>query len=118
VAGKFYRITHQIDQHLFQAERITGQGWRQILCRTDFKADPLVSGSSGIDTADFTQQLGRTEGGLLNSQAAGLNPGYIQNIVDQGQQIAGRTVQHIHVPLLFIGQVRGTQQLAYAHDPV
>ena len=116
--GELHRIVGVIDQNL------TDPGWvaNQPLGHTtlDVKHEFQAFGHAfvGYQVGDVFQHRVQTEFDPLHRKFAGLDLGKIQDVVDDPEQMSGRTLDFLHIVALARRQLGFKRQVTHADDGV
>ena len=116
--GELDGVTHQVEQHLPQPGFIQHHGRRHFLANAHFQGNTLLGGAQIEDVADIAQQPAHRHRAKVQSHLAGLNPGQVQDVVNQHQQAAAAGTDGVEVvTLLGVGN-RVIQQVTVADHRV
>src|SRR5690606_22010974 len=117
-AGAPERAVEQVQEELAQPLRIAAQRARNTLVPVYDQGQALVPRARLDQVRDLVEDRGQVERQLGDVQASGLEPGQIEQIVDQRQQRA-RGGAHVAQVVRLLRVERGlAEQLAEAEDAV
>ncbi len=116
--GKFQSIAQQIDENLPQAGRVAGQGVGHRGRNMAIEFETLLMGADGQLVEEVLQAVAQAEIRGLNGQLAGFDFREIENIVDEGEQGVGRTLDQAQAFALFGAEVGLKGQFGHTDDPV
>ena len=111
-------VAHQVEEHLAQAD---GVAVETVLDRgIDFQAqiDLALLGLGREEPEDVAHQLLEAEIPRAQCQAAGLDPGQVEDVVDQDEERLGGGADQLHLVALGGGETAPEQQLGHAEDAV
>ena len=115
--GELDGIADQVDQHLRQAQRIAPQAVRHVRGHLVFEDQLLFLRLGAQQVGQVVEDFVEIEILLLQLQAAGIDPGKIEDVVDDGQQqLAGAfdTAHVIHVARLERALLQQVRQADHA----
>ena len=102
---KFDCVTHQVDQHLGQAHRVTAECARHIWRNRVDNFQPLFIGLQRGGNGHRLQHLLQQEIRVVKLKTTRFDLREIQNVVDDGQQRAGGNIDFFEVILLARRQI-------------
>ena len=112
--GELHRISDQVEQDLLQARAVAVQCSRRIRRHPVDEGEALAFGDRCHQRGDLVQQWAQGEVGIRQLQPAGLDPGQVEGVVDQPEQMLAGPADCVHVAALARIQRRALQQLAHA----
>ncbi len=116
--GELDRVTDQIGQHLFEAQRIAQQRQRRVAIDQADQLQMLGVCSRGEDGQCVLDQITEVERDAVEHQLAGLDLGEVENLVDDSEQAVGGLLDGAQIILLARSEVAFLQQLGEAEDAV
>ena len=116
--GEFYRVADQVEQNLAQAAGIGRDHLRHVRLDMGAETDALGIGARGEQFHDIVADFARRHGLRLGLEAAGLDLGIVEQILDQGEQRACRGGNRADIGLLLERKIGVGEQLGHAHDAV
>ncbi len=115
--GEFQRIAGQVEQDLAQAAFVGMDiAERRVEAPGDFDAGGV--GARRQQLGDALQQGFQPDLGDFQGDAAGVDAGIVEQVVDQGQQVFAGFASGRDIGGLVRGQRRALQQRQHAHDAV
>lgn len=112
--GKLDGIPDQIDQHLAQASRISLDHRRYIRFDPNDQLQPLLLGLAGEQVLDLPDHRPGVHGTGLQNQLSGLDPGEIEDVIDDPQQGTSTITDSVEIALLSLIQIGVQQQFGHA----
>ena len=91
VLGEFNRVTHQIGDHLLQAQRIANHIIRDIAFNVEGELKAFIVRRMCQQGHHFIQGITQQERNAFQNQLARFELGEIQHVIDDGQKIIRRT---------------------------
>ncbi len=116
--GELDGIAYQIDEDLAQAQGIAQQLVGHIGIDAEPECQLLGSGLGPQKPVQIAQHVRETEFEPLQIELARFDLGEIEDVVDDAQQGAGRTVDPLEIVTLAVVQVRVQNQVRHADDGV
>ena len=116
--GELDRIDQQVAQYLAQAHRVAtdGQAYRRVEFERELQAFRI--GGALHQLHQTFEQLAQVERGDLQVQALGLEPGVIEDVIDDAQQLlraGGGGLQHL---ALVTAELAARDQIEHRQDAV
>ncbi len=115
--GELDSIAHQIHQNLLQTQLITDQVEGDLRCDVGAKTYAFSLRHRPVGLADDGDHGVQIEGPFLDRQAARLDFGKVEDVVEDAQQMLGRLLDGADLPQGLAAVVFGEHQLAHADDP-
>ena len=116
--GKLHRIIQQIDEDLTHAGLVTQEHLRDIGIDLQMHDDILVTHTEFDDRHHIRQHFIKIIGILFDHHLTGIHFGEIQDLVDDGEQIFGRVLDHGNILVLFAAEVALFQEFRHTIDRI
>ena len=116
--GELDRIVDEIGEYLPQPHRVAAQAARHLRIDRAGDFEPLGLGALAKQLDHVLDRLDQVEDDLLEIDLAGLDLGKIEDLVDDFEQVLGRTLDCLGKPRLVVVQPALQQQFVHAHDAV
>ncbi|MNS25637.1 hypothetical protein D3C72_575360 [compost metagenome] len=116
--GELRRIVAQVDQHLAKAQRVADQGGRQLGIGVEQQFQAFVLGFEADHAGKAVEHGLEVEGNVLQVHLAGLDPGEVEDVVDDHQQVFRRAMDLFDVVALAVVELGSQCQVAHADDGV
>ena len=100
--GELDRVTHQVDDNLAQAPRITHHPFRRVRSYATDQLEPLVVGAHSQWRDHLLHSLAQVELNLLEVEFPRLDLREVQDVVDHGQKGIGRPLHGVQILPLFV----------------
>ena len=118
VGCKLDGVRDEVREHLTDADRIAGEPAGDLGVDMARHLQPLLLGPWGQEPHDLLDESAQIEGNCAQTQLSGLDPGEVEDIVDDGQERVGTRFDGGQVVALAIVEAGLFEQLDHAHDAV
>ena len=112
------RVADQIEQHLAQPSWIAYQRRRYLGGDVTDQFQSLLLGTRSQHLGCLLDEEPQVKVGLLQFQSSCLDPGEVQDVVDDRHQRVGRGLEYTQVFVLFLRQHSVQHQISHTHDAV
>src|SRR5581483_6035894 len=107
---RLHRVRHQVEHHLPQPRVVGGNG-DLLRVERESEQDALTRGPLGVHRHSALENVSQRDGRAIELRLARLDLGEVEDLVDQGEQMAPRSEHVLHVAELLLVQVAGELQL-------
>ncbi len=118
LGGKLDGVAQQVHQHLAQPDGIGGHPAGQVRTQPGGQGQPLFPSPVFQGTQDILQKGLQGEFQWRDIQLAGFDLGEVQDVVDDGEQMAGRGAHQLQVFSLFFVQIGAQGQFGHPDHTV
>ncbi len=99
--GEFRRVAQEVQEHLLEPHRIAAEFPRHTAFRREENLDSLDSGSHADHVRELGQKLVQVEFLLLYGKPSGFDPGEIEDVLDDFDEVTARRANLLEVVALF-----------------
>ena len=118
VLGEFNRIAHEVGHNLLQTERIANDVIRHIVLNVQRQLQPFIMCGMRQQGDHFIKRGAQQERNTLQNQLPGFQLGKVEHVIDDRQQIIGRTFDGGQVVALRGVEIGFQRQAGKADHPI